>query len=109
MLETQITQAASFSSRAQGRFSGQPEINPIEHYNVIILRSGKTLEKPQESIGEQVEVTHMLSKGGEDEKESEGKDEEPNPLVQVMIDHPYCSLNGQLKLSQMSNLTNSRK
>lgn len=46
MLETQITQVASSSSRAQGRFHGQCKTNPIKHFNAIILRSGKVLEEP---------------------------------------------------------------
>lgn len=60
-LETQIAQVASSSSRAQGRFLGQPETTPIEHCNTTFLRSGKILEKPAENVDERIEVTHMSS------------------------------------------------
>lgn len=69
-------------------------MNPIEHCNAIFSRSDNVLEKPEENVDEQVEVTHMPSAGGENEKESKGQDEEPNSLAQVrIIDHLYHSLN----------------
>lgn len=50
MLELQIAQVASTSSsRALGRFSKQPEANPVEHCNALTKKSGKTLDGLRES------------------------------------------------------------
>ncbi|XP_042465738.1 uncharacterized protein LOC122048210 [Zingiber officinale] len=48
MLENQVGQiASSSSSRVQGNFPYKPELNPVEHYKAIELRSGRTLGIPQ--------------------------------------------------------------
>ncbi|XP_058008897.1 uncharacterized protein LOC131183067 [Hevea brasiliensis] len=47
MLEYQIAQQASSSSKATGKLPSQPKTNPKEHYKVVTLRSGRTLEKQQ--------------------------------------------------------------
>ena len=47
ILESQIAQQASSSSTPPGRLPNKPELNPKEHYNVIVLGSGKHLEGPK--------------------------------------------------------------
>lgn len=49
MLETQIAQIVSTSSRVPGKFPGHPEANPVEHCNVVTLRSGKILQEPRKA------------------------------------------------------------
>lgn len=83
ILETQIVQVANSSSSTLGKFLGKSEMNPNEHCNVVTLRSGKVLEEPKESVDEQVEVTYTQPTGGDNEKETEGKGEEPSPITQV--------------------------
>ena len=48
ILETQIAQQESFSSRSQGIFPGKPKINPNKHCNMVTLRSGMLLEDLKE-------------------------------------------------------------
>ncbi|XP_039134169.1 uncharacterized protein LOC120271547 [Dioscorea cayenensis subsp. rotundata] len=52
MLENQIAQQASSSSRPPGMFPRKPEINPSEHCKAITLRSGKQLEDPKSKQAE---------------------------------------------------------
>lgn len=47
MLEIQISQRATNTSRPLRKFCWQPKTNPWEHRNDIITRSGKQLEKPE--------------------------------------------------------------
>ncbi|XP_042409966.1 uncharacterized protein LOC121999339 [Zingiber officinale] len=47
MQDNQIAQIAQFISRAQGTFPGKLDLNPVEHYNRIELRSGHTVGSPQ--------------------------------------------------------------
>ncbi|KAJ9178593.1 hypothetical protein P3X46_010467 [Hevea brasiliensis] len=47
MLENQITQQASSSSKVAGKLPSQPEMNPREHCKAITLRSGRTLVQPE--------------------------------------------------------------
>ena len=46
MLETQVAQQASTSTRPPGTFPGHPEVNPREHCQAIHLRSGFEYENP---------------------------------------------------------------
>ncbi|XP_042472166.1 uncharacterized protein LOC122054801 [Zingiber officinale] len=47
MQDSQIAQIAQSISRAQGTFPGKPDINLVEHYNRIELRSGRIVGDPQ--------------------------------------------------------------
>ncbi len=70
MLENQITQQASFSSKAAGKLPSQPEMNPRKHCKRVTLRSGKTL------VQLEVEPTEEIiekSKGQAEKKEEEAK------------------------------------
>ena len=47
ILETQIAQQASSSSRPKGMFPGKPATSPHEQYKAITLRNGKQMEEPK--------------------------------------------------------------
>ncbi|XP_042443952.1 uncharacterized protein LOC122029059 [Zingiber officinale] len=47
MQDNQIAQIAQSISRAQGTFSGKPDINLVEHCNCIELRSGRIVGDPK--------------------------------------------------------------
>jgi hypothetical protein len=47
MIETQIAQQASLSSRQQGTLPGKPDINPREQAHAVTLRNGKEYEGPK--------------------------------------------------------------
>jgi len=48
MLETQIAQKATFSFAPSDRLPSEPEPNPKEQCNTMLLRGGKQLEGPNE-------------------------------------------------------------
>ncbi|XP_042404566.1 uncharacterized protein LOC121994678 [Zingiber officinale] len=57
----QIGQLASSSSRALGQFPIKPDVNRIEHYNLIELRSGRTLGDPQVTTPKGMKAEEELS------------------------------------------------
>ena len=72
-LEMQISQmASSSSSRPQGSWPSQPEVNPKEHCKAITLRSGKQLvettskKKQEEDAGEKKNEEEVLEKQTEE-------------------------------------------
>ncbi|XP_058010474.1 uncharacterized protein LOC131183820 [Hevea brasiliensis] len=94
MLENQIAQQASSSSKVQGKFPSQPE-NPREYCKAMILRSGKIMgdekkdkveeekkkenENKNESTSNHDEVNEKANKKKEVEKEEEEKYMSPPP------------------------------
>ncbi|XP_057985271.1 uncharacterized protein LOC131170217 [Hevea brasiliensis] len=94
MLENQIAQQASSSSKAQGKLPNQPE-NPREHCKAVILRSGKIVEDEKkdgveeekrkkdkdknESTSNYDEVNEEANRKKEVEKEEEEKYVPPPP------------------------------
>ncbi len=94
MLEKQIAQQASSSSKVQGKFPSQPE-NPREHCKAVILKSGKIMgEKEKDKVEEEKkkenedknefipnhdEVNEEANKKKEVEKEEEEKYVPPPP------------------------------
>ncbi|KAJ9183688.1 hypothetical protein P3X46_007511 [Hevea brasiliensis] len=72
MLENQIAQQTSFSSKAQGKLPSQPE-NPREHCKAVILRSGKIMGE-----GKKDEVEEEKKKEDEDKNESTSNHDEVN-------------------------------
>ncbi|XP_057986490.1 uncharacterized protein LOC131171051 [Hevea brasiliensis] len=75
MLENQIAQQASSSSKAQGKLPSQLE-NPREHCKVVILRSGKIVGE-----GNKDEVEEKKKKEDEDKNESTSNYDEVNEKV----------------------------
>jgi len=58
MIETQlaqIVQHVSYLSRPQGHLAGQSEAGPKGHMKVITLRSGKQLDEPKATQGDESE------------------------------------------------------
>ncbi len=53
MLENQIAQQASCSSKAAGKLSSQPKMNPRENCKAVTLRSCRTLVPPEEEPTEE--------------------------------------------------------
>ncbi|XP_058005234.1 uncharacterized protein LOC110635006 [Hevea brasiliensis] len=72
MLENQIAQQASSSSKAQGKFPSQPE-NPREHCKAVILRSGKIVGDEKKD-----EKEEKKKKKDEDNNESTSNHDEVN-------------------------------
>ena len=53
MLEAQIAQKASFSSKTPNKLPSKPELNPSEQCNALILNGGKQLEGRKEGTNEE--------------------------------------------------------
>ncbi|KAJ9173880.1 hypothetical protein P3X46_016972 [Hevea brasiliensis] len=63
MLENQIVQQASSSSKAAGKLPSQPEMNPREHCKAVTLKSGRTLvQSKKEPTNETLEKSEILQK-----------------------------------------------
>ncbi|CAM8959645.1 unnamed protein product [Rhodiola kirilowii] len=75
MLETQLAQHASSSSRQQGKLPSKLDLYPIEHINAITLKSGRMLESP--TLKARATTSHG-STNIEDDKE-ENEEEIPTP------------------------------
>ncbi|XP_071926187.1 uncharacterized protein [Coffea arabica] len=87
-LEVQIGQIANvINNRNPGELSSKTEVNPREHVNAIILRSGKT-----------VEGFDFENSGGEKDKKQaiEGEQESQNDHVIIDIDALHPKLNSHL-------------
>ncbi|XP_057984539.1 uncharacterized protein LOC131169340 [Hevea brasiliensis] len=72
MLENQIAQQASSSSKTQGKLLSEPE-NPREHCKIVILRSGKIMGE-----GKKDEVEEEKNKEDEDKNEYTSNHDEVN-------------------------------
>ncbi len=70
MLENQIAQQASSSSKAAGKLPSQPEMNTRKHCKVVTLRSGRTLVQPE------VELTEKTIERSKDQAEKKEKEAE---------------------------------
>ncbi|KAJ9135078.1 hypothetical protein P3X46_032297 [Hevea brasiliensis] len=87
MLENQIAQQASSSSKAAGKLPSQPKMNPRELCKAVALRSGKTLVQPKV---ESTEETIEKSKDQAEKKEEESKkDEEEEARKTKKLPEPY--------------------
>ncbi|XP_057997613.1 uncharacterized protein LOC131176574 [Hevea brasiliensis] len=73
MLENQIAQQTSSSSKVAGKLTNQPEINPREHYKAVTLRSRRILEQSKE---EPIEKTSDKSENQAEEKKEEAKEKQ---------------------------------
>ncbi|KAJ9178713.1 hypothetical protein P3X46_010573 [Hevea brasiliensis] len=73
MLENQITQQASSSSKATGKLPSQPEMNPREHCKAVSLRSGRTLVRPEVKLTEEIieKSESQAEKKGEEAKKDQ--------------------------------------
>ncbi|KAJ9152411.1 hypothetical protein P3X46_025979 [Hevea brasiliensis] len=87
MLENQIAQQASSSSKATAKLPSQAEMNPREHCKVVTLRSGRTLVQLEV---EPTEKTIEKSKGQIEKKEEEAKkDQEEEARKTKKLPEPY--------------------
>ncbi|KAJ9178700.1 hypothetical protein P3X46_010562 [Hevea brasiliensis] len=87
MLENQIAQQASSSSKAAGKLPSQPEMNPKEHCKAVTLRSRRTLVQPEVEL---TEKTIEKSKDQEEKKEEEAKkDQEEEERKTKKLSEPY--------------------
>ncbi|XP_058000723.1 uncharacterized protein LOC131178800 [Hevea brasiliensis] len=123
MLENQIAQQASSSSKAQGKLPSQPE-NPREHCKAVILRSGKILgdekkdeveeekkkedEDNNESTSNHDEVNEEANKKKGIEKEEEEKYVPPPPYKQSLPYHAISQLPSYAKFLK-EILSNKRR
>jgi hypothetical protein len=72
MIETQLAQQASLSSRPQGTLPGKPDINPREHVNAVAVRYGKEHHMmPDEEEHEPIEIQNALTPLNETKPELE--------------------------------------
>ncbi len=86
MLENQIAQQASSSSKPVGKLPSQPEMNPREQCKAVALRSGRTLVQLEvESTEENIEKSNDQAEKKEEEAKKDQKEEarktmkEPEP------------------------------
>ncbi|KAJ9141117.1 hypothetical protein P3X46_031692 [Hevea brasiliensis] len=87
MLENQITQQASSSSKAASKLPSQPEMNLREHCKAVTLRSGRALVQPEV---EPTEGTIEKSKDQAEKKEEEAKkDQEEEARKTKKLPEPY--------------------
>ncbi|KAJ9180990.1 hypothetical protein P3X46_009167 [Hevea brasiliensis] len=87
MLENQIAQQASCSSKATGKLPSKPNMNPREHCKAFTLRSGRTLVQPEE---EPIEETLEKSESQAEKKEEEAKkDQEEEVGKKKKLPEPY--------------------
>ncbi|KAJ9145691.1 hypothetical protein P3X46_028044 [Hevea brasiliensis] len=77
MLENQIAQQASSSSKAAGKLPSQPEMNPREHCKAVTLRSGRTLVQLEVEL---IEETIDQSEGQAEKKEEEAKKDQEEEM-----------------------------
>ncbi len=70
MLENQIAQQVTSSSKAVGKLPSQPEMNPKEHCKAVTLKSGRILEQSEKVPTEE---TSEKSESQAREKEEEAK------------------------------------
>ncbi len=90
MLENQIAQQASSSSKATRKLPSQPEMNRREYCKAVTLRSGRTLVQPKV---EPIEETIEKSKDQVEKKEEEAKkDQEEEPRKTKKLPEPYQPL-----------------
>ncbi|XP_058003738.1 uncharacterized protein LOC131180138 [Hevea brasiliensis] len=107
MLENQIAQQASPSSKKIRKLPSQPEMNPKEHCKTITLRSERTLQeqKPKQKQ-KQKEETSKNSETQEDEEEKQAKEvKEKEKRKKKKLPKPYQSLYLFLKDSRKPNWT----
>ncbi len=77
MLENQIAQQATSSSKAAGKLPSQPEMNPNEHCKAVTLRSGRILKQSEKvPTGE----TSEKSKSQIEKKEKEAKKDQEEEI-----------------------------
>ncbi|KAJ9187034.1 hypothetical protein P3X46_002532 [Hevea brasiliensis] len=87
MLENQIAQQASSSSKANGKLPSQPEMNPREHCKAVALRSGRTLVQPEvESTEETIEKSKDQAEKNEEKAK---KDQEQEAKKTKKLPEPY--------------------
>ncbi len=77
MLENQIAQQATSSSKTSGKLPSQPEINPREYCKAVILRSGRILVQLEE---EPTEKTSNKFKNQTESKKKESKKKQEEEL-----------------------------
>ncbi|XP_057994991.1 uncharacterized protein LOC131175290 [Hevea brasiliensis] len=75
MLENQIIQQASSSSKVTGKLPSLPEMNPKEHCKAVTLRNSRTLEE-QKSEEKSIEKTTDEFDNQTEEKEEKAKKEQ---------------------------------
>ncbi|KAJ9141151.1 hypothetical protein P3X46_031724 [Hevea brasiliensis] len=87
MLENQIAQQASSSSKAAGKLPSQSEMNPREHCKAVTLRSGRTLVQSEK---EPTDETLEKSESQAEKKEGEAKkDQEEEAGKKKKLPEPY--------------------
>ncbi|KAJ9168498.1 hypothetical protein P3X46_020013 [Hevea brasiliensis] len=87
MLENQIAQQASSSSKATGKLPSQLEVNPMEHCKAVTLRSGRTLVQSEK---EPTDETLEKFESQAEKKEGEAKkDQEEEAGKKKKLPEPY--------------------
>ncbi|KAJ9135136.1 hypothetical protein P3X46_032350 [Hevea brasiliensis] len=87
MLENQIAQQASSSSKAAGKLPSQLEMNPREHCKAVTLRSGRTLVQPEVEPTEKI-IEKSKDQAGKKEEEAK-KDQEEEARKAKKLPEPY--------------------
>ncbi len=81
MLENQIIQQASSSSKVTGKLLSLPEMNPKEHCKAVTLRNSRTLEE-QQSEEKSIEKTSDESDNQTEEKEKKEETKKKKKLLE---------------------------